>query len=475
MQIFNSAKQEPKTKYLLTISNPSNPIAFGGGFTRVLQKRPTLSPALIQMAKDIYTRDKGFGGIFPCEFVNAIKNNLKTHDKNQIKICVEGVRETFAKATELFNKIDEETNKNIESYIDEYNFNDCIRVFLEKIKIKLQVLTCPSLALKSMKKAKDKNKAAPEFIKDIEKQVADALNCGLKKYRLIPEDSTVFVNRLDEGRFGTAYEISFICRNKNVLRSKVIKYYKNLYANIPFRVKLALKREDIINGEYHKVLSFFKELFKIFPSHKTIKKSSSESVEFKKDNLAKKITEQITMQLKRGEYKHGKKKEANVGNYIMKASGHDLQRSDIISYFYTDLEHNYALFEFCSYDNIGPVTKKVDYDSLGITPKDIVGLSKLKNFLCGRIIDIGGFEVTNKVLAENKVARRTYKKIKHITGRNPKNVVQQRVKRFNELYKTAQHNKLPQSSDILLGLEEARRLIPRNKRKSLFNKSLNKD
>lgn len=466
-------------------SQPSSLIAFEGALTRLAQKRPTVSTDLLQAANKVHTRDNGFVGIFPPEFIQAIKKNLGDDCCPQkIKECIEGTKATFADVTKLFEQIDVKINTNIEKHTQNLNYKAILKKQLQRIKQK--VFINPEKMVKFYQKMETKFLPDKNFITSVENHASNVLEAGLKKNKLVPDNSKIIVKRLKDGCYGTAYKIDFTDeKNCNIFKSKVIKYYKNLGMRDLVNLNFQLKNIEIIKENYDtfvpiikcvfKIASSIQKIFKI-SSKRNIKSFTEDKITYFSDlsQLKNRTMEQqknITLERMKSEMEeryrmHGSCRETNIENYIRQASGNDLRKSDLIKYYYTDLNHNYSVLDFSSYKNIGPTSKKVDYDSLGVEPTDIKKTGFFTNLIEGHLIDYGGFEIRNKVLGENPVARRVYKKIKHIEG---KNSTQRRIDRINELYEKASKNKLPQSSNVLLGLTEARKLIPENHQNKLLS------
>lgn len=474
MQICSINYNGQKTEFLPHTKKSSKQMVFEGYLTRLAQKRPTISADLLDAANKVYTRDNGIVGVFPPEFVKAIKVNLGDECTSQrIKECIEGTKATFAEATKLFKNLEEEGIKIQEKWINElslskyYNFT---KKELEKI-----YSTNSSKAINIDMQLKKKLLPKKITIKQIEIQASKIIENGLKENKCITENSKIIIKRLDDGKFGTAYKISFYDKNNNkIFKDKVIKYYKNLKIVNAIKVKQGVKIFDIINNNYTNAIIAVEKILKNFLKKKYIdtekfKKVNTQEIrqfinrtkECQEEILKKAYNDDLIQVMK----KHGINKETNIGNFIKKASGHNLQKTDLISFYYGDLNKNYALLEYSSNNNLGLVVKKVDYDTLGVIPNDINKVNSLLNFVNGRLIDYGGFEITSKILAENPVARRIYKKVKHIEG---KDSVQKRINRINELYEKALKNKLPQSSDVISGLKESVRLIPEDKQGELI-------
>lgn len=478
MKMYSINYKEQQTKYFDHKSQYSSPIAFEGALTRLAQKRPTVSADLLRAANKVHTRDNGFVGIFPPEFVSAIKKNLGDDCCPQkIKECIEGTKATFADVIKLFEQIEIETNNNAEKNIKELDFDKCLKNIRQNIKVNL--ITDYAKATKIFTKIKNQFLPNKNFIKDIEKQAAKTLEMGLLRNKLISLDVKIKVKRLDNGLSGTAYKISFLDNgNKNVFRDKVIKYYRDPVPQHLIKLNSGLKQFELIKENFDKTLLFAEKIFKSLQNKKDpqIQKgveSYRSVMMFYKTRTIDQQKEiaiiKLKNRLKELDSKCGINKEANNSNYIRKASGHNLQKSNLITHYYSDLNNNYALLDFSDYKILGPVTKEVDYDLLGFIPEDITGIGQLTNFVDSRLVDYGHFSITNKILSENPVARRIYKKIKHVSIGNSTSIAQQRIDKFNEFYEKAINNKLPQSSDVLLGLKAAKILIPKENHNLLMD------
>lgn len=160
--------------------------------------------------------------------------------------------------------------------------------------------------------------------------------------------------------------------------------------------------------------------------------------------------------------------EANSALYLKKSVGHPLLKSNLIPPYFFDLRRKFALFEMAN-DTLGFSTKRTDFKGLGVSHTD---LAREANFVCGRIVDFGDIKVKNPIVVANKVARRIHKKISSIKSGCPETQTSMRVSLWKRYYSLAITNKLPQRNDVLIGLKEARELIPiteRNLLPSIFN------
>lgn len=464
-----------------TNKKPYKKIAFNGALTRLAQKSPLISPDFLEAANKVYKRDNGIVGFFPNDFVKAIKTNLgKECHTDRIKDSIKGAEKTFAEISEVLRQIDDQKQLNLSEYTKRLDAN----LYFENLKQRLDLMTCndKQKLLELDNKFKTQFLPQEQFIKEIENNASEILTINFKKNNIIPQDAKITVQRLNEGKFGTGYYIKFSDKNgKRLFKDKVIKYYKDEQDQRTSRLDLALKQFEIVKENYNELNLFVKNYFKSIKGQDSLK---LKNIKYKLLNELKNynnLTKEEYKDLLINELKtaseeiakqHGLLKEANIGNYLNKSIGNDLQKSDLIKYYYTDLNNKYALLEFSSFDNLGPVTKKINYDETGIIPKDLGKLSGVYNLVADRLIDLGGFNITNKIIAENPVARKMYKKIKHLNGKNLELVTNARIKRFNELYAKAIQNRLAQSSDALLGLKETLKLIPKNKHNELLYKSI---
>lgn len=480
MQIYSLNLNNKSDNKIPCKNTTKNSLSFDGALTRLAEKSPNVSPGLMRAMNGIYKRDKGIVGVFPPEFVASIKTNLQnTNSSKSISQCIQETKDVFAEVARLFNQIEKSSIANTERQIQKINFNKYIKLLREKLQIMFSPNYIKSIRLNS----RIKKRTAPDkkIIKDIEKKASLILENGLNHSKVISENTKVIVKRLDDGKIGTAYKISFIDRNHNKLfKDKVIKYYKNLNDLNVINIDLALKEFELVKGNYDKAASAISKMYDIL-----IKRGLEKGINLKeaalsqiakfrntnRDEYISILKERFQKQLPKIESVHGVNKEANIGNYVRKNSGHGLQHSDLIEYFYTDLNNNYALLDFSDSKTLGPISKVVDYESLGVRPEDNVMLSKFYNYVDGRMIDYGGFKVSNQTLANNKVARRVYKIIKHINLKDPQQTLNARILKYNEIYSKAIDNAISQSSDVILGLNEARALIPENKQYLLYGKN----
>lgn len=470
---YNTQTNKVKKTSLYYNATPQNALSFQGALTRFAQKRPTISADLLQLKCEHYTRDKGIVGVFPPEFVNAIKKNLVTDCSPQkIKECIEGAKETFITVSKVLEKVETKILDNQEKNIQKMELNN----FLEELKenIRWKVLADDSEEqIKLQNRLIKKFTPSKFFIKRVELEASKIFEMGLKQNKIIPKDARVIIKRLDDGNTGAAYKISFINKNKQkVFTDKVMKYYKNMDTIFNNKFKMAMKKFSVVNENAEVISSKIEEVFDLFPEKKYpkmagIKKTVVSEIELLKNKTADEYKELLLKKIKEQKeiYKsgNGMHKEAILTNYTRKSIGHKLKNSDLVNLFYIDLNNKYSILDFSSLENLGPITKKNDYELLGFNFTDII--EDVHNFEDGRLIDYGGYKITNTLLAENPVARRTYKKINHIEG---KDCIQNRINRINELYKKASKNELPQSFDVILGLKEAGKLIPRDKQKLLL-------
>lgn len=470
---FQSDKAEKSSLSCKALSNGN--VSFQGALSRFAQKSPTISADLLEIKNGLCPRDKGFVGVFPPEFIKAIKRNLGTDCCPQrIKECVEGAKKTLIEAARILEKVEEQTLNNRNKNVRRMNLNNFLKELKENLKWKvLEDDSAEQIELQNkLIKRFTPNKV---FIRKTEIEVSKILERGLKENKILPLDAKVIVKRLDEGNTGTAYKMSFIDENQqNIFVDKVIKYYKNIDAIFNSKFNLALIKLNIMKGNIDEISSKITEICNFFPEEKfpkikNIKKMILEEIELCKTKSSEEYKEIVLqrIQKQRETYKscNGMHKEAVLASYIRNAIGHRLENSDLVNLYYVDLNNKYSILDFSSLRNLGPITKKNCYEALGFNFTDII--EDIHNFVDGRLIDYGGYEITNKLLAENPVARRFYKKIKHIEG---KDFVQKRVDRINELYAKASNNELPQSSDVILGLKEAGKLIPESRQNLLsFN------
>ncbi len=480
MQIFKVQRKE--TKPFSSINNKTESIAFKGALTRIAQKTPNVSSDMMRALKGVHIREKGFVGIFPQEFLQAIRNNLGSSvSRQKIKESVEGTKAAFSKAAKLFEEIEKLTLENIDAQVNKLDLNKSLDILKQRLELSLS----PNLNKIEKWEKKIRKLVLPnkDIIHQVEKNASEILEKELKKNNVLSESARVVVKRLDNGKFGTAYKISFLDeKNQKLFKDKVMKYYKKsdyitkLDVLNKYNTNLNLKDAELIHLNYDKVVSSVGKMFDLFikkglKDGPILKHKVLSQIDMVKnmpmDEFVSNLNRRIQGQKISAESKYGINKEANFGNYIRKNIGHNLQHTDLVQYHYTDLNSNYALLDFSNSKTLGSVRSSVDYKSLGIENTDMA-----LNFVDNRLIDYGGFITNNPILSNNPVSRRIYKKIKQINYKNSETETMERIAKFNELYDKAIKNKLPQSSDVLIGLDEAKLLIPENKRHLLY---INKD
>lgn len=445
---------------------PQNRPSFNGALTRYAVRHPLSDSITLQRVSEVFTRDENFIGVFPREFIKAIKKNLFNPSKNDIAESVSLAKQAFREAGSVFKEHASEIIKRHKDYCANFNLDTYYQ--FETTRLALRVAEDKSKALEIFNKERDSFLPSAEFIQDIETRAAEVLERGLKKANVLPAGSKVEVKRLNEGNFGTAYQVSFLDPNGNKLfKDKVIKYYKTFEDVHQCFYDIDIKKYHIIKEHYPEILKFQTRMFNEHPER------NNPVMQEKFAKYAQEIDTIFNMPFDQYEARtkekfkgiasiienNGIQREALVAGYISHAVGHDLSKSDLIKYHYTDLNSNFALEDYASTESLGAVTKHVDYGSLGISPIDIKGFSAFYNFVAGRLVDYGNFSTDSQNLALNAVARRIYKKIKHISGKTEEETNTNRLKKINELQSMAISNEIGQNSDVFVGIAEAKRSL----------------
>ena len=268
------------------------------------------------------------------------------------------------------------------------------------------------------------------------------------------------------------------CTDKNnnkVFTDKVIKFYRNKEEKDSINTEIELlnyrmiKSHKIIVGLVSKLLNiaFVKTGIldkKIFNKIIGEKLAQIEACPMAADY--KNIVTNQEEKKNRNIYKkyHGVYREANIALYIQKNIGHRLKNSDAIDFYFSNPKYQYSVFEFSDKDTLGEVRKHNIISDLGIRTNDTEFNNRKKNYVADRLIDYGDFKPINKTLIDSKVARRYYKKIKNVSGKGDDKYIAQMLL-LSHYYSLALNNKIPNSKEVLAGLNEALSLLPEKYRK----------
>lgn len=137
---------------------------------------------------------------------------------------------------------------------------------------------------------------------------------------------------------------------------------------------------------------------------------------------------------------HGNYAEANISMFLKNALGHNMAKSQFSAHYMSDLKAGYSLSEFIHRDGDYPLRFR-DYTRMfGINSMDAV-----KNFIGGRIFDMGGFQKLWNFTSD-KVTRRYYKKLMNHPELAPQ--LLERYQRLAENPKTPHREKILDAIDL---------------------------
>lgn len=102
---------------------------------------------------------------------------------------------------------------------------------------------------------------------------------------------------------------------------------------------------------------------------------------------------------------HGNYAEANISTFLKRALGHKMEKSQFAAHYMSDLKSGYTLSEFIHHDG------EYTYDFVDYSKKfGVNSLDAVKNFISGKIFDMGGFKKQWNFCSD-KVTMRYYKKL----------------------------------------------------------------
>lgn len=157
---------------------------------------------------------------------------------------------------------------------------------------------------------------------------------------------------------------------------------------------------------------------------------------------------------------HGRFIEPNRAMFIKKILGqHNMKASQFTDCYFGNIKYGFMVTKFIPEDALPP-ENTIDLTSIGVRYGDSKEQRYGTNMRHGNIIDYGGIVITNKAFAKTKTARYVYKKT--IDKPSEKN----RHKEWDKIFDEAIANKVPNSSDLLIGLVSCIRFLPENKQRN---------
>ena len=165
---------------------------------------------------------------------------------------------------------------------------------------------------------------------------------------------------------------------------------------------ITVKPEDIEKGLTQLQSLKLKDLKPIF---EMIKKVHSSKINMKMgEEMLSKMKEHMSKM-------HGVYAEANTMTFLRNRVGHSLRKTNVVAPDYYNLEKGYSIAEYS--DELLPAAKsEVNFELLGLQHQDL----HQANTVAGRIIDIGGINLTIPELTD-KITAKYYKKI--MNQKNP--------------------------------------------------------
>lgn len=169
------------------------------------------------------------------------------------------------------------------------------------------------------------------------------------------------------------------------------------------------------------------------------------------------------------ELNHGIMKEVNRAAFMKKHVG----QCHYPELFFADMKSSYMVTRLINNDSPAPLF--IDEGTYGARNGDVsedgpnAGKYVEQNVINGYVVDYGGIRIENSLLATNKTVRWVYKQFKDLSN------LDQKLTKWNDLYNTVINNKTPNTHDIMLGLIDYIKILPRENQLELVNKLLADD
>lgn len=427
------------------------------GLNKVIQKRIYNNPEFLKTVPDIYKREKGSVGNLPKDLFNLFKTNSKQENAKKIA----DVKEALNVLSDILLEIEDEKIKNGKNL----NKSNLFNPFLPLIaKVHIQPERIPRI----ISDIRRKFTPSKDVISGIAEKGEKYLEEKFKEIGVIAEKDKLSLKYLDQGKFKNTFKLRLLNeKGEDIIHPKVI---------------LSFKPQNKLLEQINLVVSMMSEYFQSYTpkkfmtivdnilSHASVKvvppaerdkyRSSLLNIYSKMKTIGEvpELNSLLTTKAKDEIKYNGIGAEANITQFVKKAAGHPLDKSDYIDVYYLNLNNNIGISEF-SDENLPEITQNINLHKYGLFHDDL--MMNRNNLIAGRVIDYGGIKPLYgfRTLTINKTARRYYHKLSQIKYKDDKKTQLERVKYWNKLYKLASEHKVSNHGDILVSLEKSKRLI----------------
>ena len=427
------------------------------GLNRVIQKRIYNNPEFLKAIPDIYKREKGSVGNLPKDLFNLFKTNSKQENAKKIA----DVKEALNVLSDILLEIEDEKIKNGKNL----NKSNLFNPFLPLIaKVHIQPERIPRI----ISDIRRKFTPSKDVISGIAEKGEKYLEGKFKEIGVIKEKDKLSLKYLDQGKFKNTFKLRLLNeKGEDIIHPKVI---------------LSFKPQNKLLEQINLVVSMMSEYFQSYApkkfvtivdnilSHASVKvvppaerdkyRSSLLNIYSKMKTIGEvpELNSLLTAKAKDEIKYNGIGAEANITQFVKKAAGHPLDKSDYIDVYYLNLNNNIGISEF-SDASLPEITQNINLHKYGLFHDDL--MMNRNNLIAGRVIDYGGIKPLYgfRTLTNNKAARRYYHKLSQIKYKDDKKTQLERVKYWNKLYKLASEHKVSNHGDILVSLEKSKRLI----------------
>ena len=355
------------------------------GLNKIFQARIYNDPQFLSSISDIYKREKGSIGVLPKDLFALFRTESKTQNALKIK----EVKDAFNILSKILLEVEDEKIKNAKSLNKKNLFNPFLPL-LAKVNIKSEADRIPRILSDIRRKFTPER----EKISEIAQKGERFLEGKFKEIGIIKEDEKLSLEYLDQGKFKNTFKLRLLNKNgDDIIHPKVI---------------LSFKPQNKLMDQINLVMNMMQEYFRLFTpkqfikivdnilSHASVKVVPPKEREQYKSSLldiyskmrtrgvVKEFYEQLTKK-SRDEIKYnGIGAEANITQFIKKAAGHPLQKSNYIDVYYLNLDNNIGISEFSDLE-LPQVSQNINLHKYGLFHDDL--MQNRNNLVEGRVID----------------------------------------------------------------------------------------
>lgn len=432
------------------------------GLTDIASKQIYKKPMTIACASDYYPNANGAVGRLPKDILEL----LKPQDDNvDLKTNIIFFQNELNKVSELLAEVEKMKLQKIQK-LDETGeskqFVNKFLVKLAKIKVPSQKSRIPRILQMMIFDLTPKK----DEIARITDKVQEQMTQDFQVQGILKENERIKFQYLGQGRFKNAFKMEIVNdKDEKIIHPKTLLVFKenkttnaqidgvlnvlqNYYRTTNFALYFRTVNSLVDNASIKVVPEDKKELYK------QILLEAYDNP----DKFIEELRKMYHLSSKAQYSANGINAECNITQFVKENGGKPMLETDTVPVYYLNLSHNVGLSEFSDLD-LPEIKTNIDLTKFGLFHSDIE--YNKNNVVNGRTIDLGGIVCVKGLeeLSQNKIARKICHKISQIKRKNPEDEAKARVEYWNKMYMLAFKNKIPQSREVLHGLEISKKLI----------------